>query len=432
MRPINLMPARWAAALIAVALATSARATPRAKAVIASAAGKLTVEGTKFSELNARHPLLVLVSGPGQLTLGLRAVGPARRVRYEIFLDGRRHKVGWVERSRASHELAGPERTVSLDIARGNHKLKVTARGGDAAVRVVEPAAAELALSAPPPPPDLPPIVAPAVPPPAPKSPPASRFETITAQGLETPPATKKAASAAPAPMEGSSPSEWHVHVDPFAAMGEVNESGFSSPYLPGLGAGSSQFELGASALATHGALSLLGEVRDGFYHRQYVTRWGGPSGDLPKLDLDEQNLAFGATVGYEVLHTFAPKLAEVFRISPFAGPAARMLLNDAVPQNIVGIQVGARGEWDASRSLRLSASAGWLGNWSFIQGLKYQGVPLLLGAPTSATDWEVAALIKLSGPANLRVAWDGELMTLQLAYRWYQSMSVAFDYGFM
>ncbi len=426
MRLVSLGQVRWAAALLVAALSLGARAGEKhATATITADAGKMDVDGAKgASKLNSRRPLVLHVEGPGALTLGIRAKLPAREVRVELFLDGKKARTQRLDLGRAKGAPAGPERLVTVDVARGGHTLKLSAKGGEAIARIVAPdLEADLPL-APLPPTDLP-IEELAATAPASRSAPLPPPTPTVAEAL----ASKTVPAAEPESVEA--PPRWRVHLQPFAAVGTVGESGFSSPMMPGLGAASSQLQVGALALTTHGPLSLLGEVRDGFYHRAYVTRWGGPEGGLPTLQLDEQNLALGATVGYELIHLLSPRLAKTLEVSPFAGPAARLLLNDAVPQSIVGIEAGARAEWAASRSLVLSLSAGWLGNWSFIQALAYHGVPLLLGAPSSATDVRVAALVKLAGPANLRVAWDSELMVLELAYRSYQAMSVSLDYGF-
>jgi hypothetical protein len=105
--------------------------------------------------------------------------------------------------------------------------------------------------------------------------------------------------------------------------------------------------------------------------------------------------------------------------------------MNDVVPQRIVGVLLGVRLDWAASDIIQLGGSAGWLGHWSFVDSFRYSGLPLLLGAPWSTTELRVDATVRLSGPARVRVGWAGELATLEVAYRSYQALTLAFDYTF-
>jgi hypothetical protein len=116
----------------------------------------------------------------------------------------------------------------------------------------------------------------------------------------------------------------------------------------------------------------------------------------------------------------------EKVRLVPFGGAAGRLLVNAAVPQQVVGFQLGARLEWLASESVTLAGTAAWTMNL-----MGYQGLPLLLGAPRSASDFRVEALVRLGGPARLKVGWQQELMVLQLAYRTYQSVAAGLELAF-
>jgi hypothetical protein len=202
-----------------------------------------------------------------------------------------------------------------------------------------------------------------------------------------------------------------------------VRETGFSSPLLPGVGAASPVMQVGATLVASRGPLLVQAELRDAFYERGYVVRQGGADGKLPVLQLEEQNVALGAVAGWEVLHHGG--LTQL-RLVPFGGLSGRLLLNAAAPQQVVGVQLGARLEWLASEAVTLAGSAAWTMDLA-----GYQGLPLLLGAPRSASDFRVEALVKLVGGARLKVAWQQELLVLQLAYRTYQTLAAGVDYAF-
>lgn len=396
-------------------IAKPEKADKVADAKVVSDAGKADVDGARGLSVFGTTPLLLKATGPGKVRLVLKAKLPATAaVKYTVQVDFKQVEAGSLEVGADPKKAAGPEKIVVLTMAAGVHDISVAARGGDGFGRLAVPDILDdIAI------PELEELP----------------LEELAAKGGEAKKEEVKAdkpvetAAAEPAPATGEP--TWNVHLRPFAAVGTVRETGFSSPLLPGIGAASSQFQVGTFVLATRGPLSMLGEVRDGFYHRSYVTRWNGPDGRLPTLEQDEQNLALGFTVGWDIIHHIRESLARQLTVSPFAGPAARLLINDALPQSIVGIQLGARIDWAASDALVLGASGGWLGHWSFIQQLGYKGVPLLFGPPRSATDVRLDALVKLSGPAHLRVAWDTELVVLNLAYRSYQAMSVSVDYGF-
>lgn len=417
--------ASWLAASVVAFSALSAQAqakadakAPPAAAQVTADAGKAEVDGVKGVSLFGEKPAIVKLSGPGVLSVRLRAkTGSKQATRFTISAGGKVVETGNLEAAKDPKALA-PEKAIDVTVAEGALEVAIAgAKGSDGYVRIV---AFEAARPAPAPLPDLD----------IPDAPPA-RPDTLEIPSSPSAPAPVAAPAAPVVATEPSADTQWRVSVRPFASAGMVRETGFSSPLLPGLGAPGPVFQVGAFVHARRGPLQLTGELRDGFYQRSYALRWSGVDGKLPVIAQDEQNVALGFNVGWEVLHHLAPALSQKLAVSPFAGPAARLLVNDAAPQQVVGVELGARLDWQASESVAIRGSAAWLGHWSFIPALDYQGVPLLLGAPRSATDLRLQALVQLNGPARLVVAWENEIMVLQLAYRSYQTLSAGLDYAF-
>ncbi len=237
-----------------------------------------------------------------------------------------------------------------------------------------------------------------------------------------TPPAP--AAPALPPPLALSD--DWHVRLEPYAAVGSVSELGVAAPLSSELQA-QVYVTAGAAVALTWKGLIIEGSFGDSFYRSTYVTTALATDGSgLAALESAEQKIDVNLIIGYELVHHMDPEVAKKFTLTLFVGGGTELILNNLAPTTSVGPEGGARIGIAVSDSLVLGLGYSFLPNL-----LPYSGVSLLLGTPKYIHNMDVDLSLRLVGAARVRLAYLSEIVTTTSEYRFYQGLGVGLDYGF-
>jgi hypothetical protein len=441
---------RWIPVCV-VLLAPAAFAQPAVKVVSGGKTTPLSEEGKtqKYYPLNPSQTFRFEASGPRRLSLLLRAKldlsAPVSTFALEIARDVQNRMAQALDlspevedgRRQKMQTYIAPARKIAVDVPAGLHAFEVRLALGEAYARVVEekeePPEDDLALAPLDTPPDLAtiepePEIAPiGAPPPAKTAaaePPArtepAAFRTIEARADE---AKKEPAPEIAAAEKPSAAREPRFRIQPtlgfgFTLEGELREN------TPAFHLG------GAFEWWFRNDLVFGARVAAELYGRNYLlNRIDAGGAGIASVELDEQKIDADLFASYEVLHWLAPRLPPFFQrfgVWVEGGPSARFFVNELLPSNFFGVQVGGRATFRINDQLQLEAAAGHIYNW-----FPDLGSLSFFGSPRAATVMRGALAIAFPPGTRLRLGYGGEIYAQEFSYRSYHALSFLFDVAF-